>query len=378
MIPLLLAIAPVLAALSGAAAPAGPADGSRQSVVMLPLENLSGAPEAPDRIAFVVAGALEARGYRALDGEAVEEFLETRRIRRLDSLPAAARTELLSLAGASSLLSGTIFTYREGPNAAVAVMLRLIRPDGRMAWERFSALEAKETGGFLGLGGLHSTDEILRRLSKEFERSLPAPGEVARAAAERGKPLGRARPRTFRSDVLAPGQTHRVVVLPFQNLSRDLLAPKLVGAIVSSRLRASEEFEVVDPADVRAAVVASGTHSITAPDPAELRKLGERLGTQLFLTGTIYSSRDAFATGQGTPEFELDVNLIDAAAGRVVWSGHHARKGTDYEGLLELGGIVGLPALTDQVVVEMIQSVEDARPVASHAAESKKSRSEKS
>lgn len=375
---LFLAIAPILAALSGDAAAASPRPGSAEAVVMLPLENLSGAPEAPDRIAEVVARALESRGYRALDGEAVEDFLETRRIRRLDSLPASAREELLSLAGASSLLSGTIFNYREGPDAGISVLLRLVRADGRVAWERFASLESAETAGLFGAGRLYSSDEILARLARDLERSLPRPGEIARPAAWRGKPLGRARPRTYRSAALPTGRKNRVIVLPFLNLSRDLLAPKLVGTLAAYRLRASEEFEVVEAAEVRQAVVATAAHSITAPEPEDLRKLSERLGTHLFLTGTIYSSLDASNSGSGSPQLELDLNLVDAAAGRVVWSGHHARKGTDYEGILELGGILSLPALTDQVVSEMIRAVEGAQPPGSQTTGSRKPRSEKS
>jgi TolB-like protein len=370
MMRLLLEIGPILALLTGSAALPAP---GRDAVVLLPFENFSGAAEAPQQVFQAVARAFEARGYRVLDGEAVEDFLETRRIRRLDSLPAAALAELLSLSGASSVLTGTIFTFREGPDAAVAVLLRLVHGDGGVAWERFESLESAETAGLFGAGRLYSTEEILRRVSRDFEKSLPAPGATARAASSRGKPLGRSAPTTFRSDGLPADGKHRVVILPFRNLSRDLLATRLVASVVAYRLRASDEFHVVDAAELRDAVLATGARSITFPDPGDLKKLAGRLGTQLFLTGTIYTSRDAASSGEGTPGFELDVNLVDAAKGEVVWSAHHARKGTDYQGLLELGGIVSLPALTDQVVAEMIRAVENAHP-----AGSRKPRSEKS
>ena len=102
-------------------------------------------------------------------------------------------------------------------------------------------------------------------------------------------------------------------------------------------------------------------------------RLGKRLGTTLYLAGTIYEFREAVQAASDTPHLEMEVRLTDAATGEILWTSYASRLGTQYRGLLQLGEIHGIVRLADQSVSEMIHAAEKARPTPStlHAGESR-------
>lgn len=331
-----------------------------EAVVVLPFVNLSGAADAPAIIEPVVSRGLVAKGYRIVEGEPVERLLRDSRVRYLDSVTASVRQKLLTELGAGSILFGVIFQAAGGDNPSTALLLRLVRADGVTAWERFGALSADETQEVFGLGRVASAEALVEVLVGRMERSLPRPGAVASAASSRAKPLGRSSPRTYRSAAMPAGKTQRIVVLPFANRSPDVGAGRLASTLAAFRLRSAGMFDVVEPAELRAAILAAGVHSVTDPDPEELKRLSERLGTGLFLTGTVFVYQPAAAGVEA--EVELDLTFSDVRSGRVVGSVHHQRKAHDYSGLLELGAIRNAATLSDQVLGEMVTALKDATP----------------
>ena len=66
--------------------------------------------------------------------------------------------------------------------------------------------------------------------------------------------------------------------------------------------------------------------------------------------------------GASTPDVDVEVALVDAAAGRVVWTAENARKGRDYKGLFQLGALRSVVALSDQVFGEMVSAEGKASP----------------
>ncbi len=336
------------------------AEGRAETVVVLPFLDLSGVPDGAAMVARRVEEGFVSRGYRVVDGEPVERLLQASRVRYVDSLTPGFRERMLGDLNAGSALFGVLFQLRPGDDPSAALLLRLVRADGTTAWERFGALSASETQGMFGMGRVTSLELLVETMVSRLQRSLPRPGAVASAASPaRAKPVGRATPRTYRAAALPEGPTHRVVVLPFANNSVDLAAGRLASILAAFRLRALG-FEVVEPADLRAALLAAGVHSVTNPDPEELKKLSAQLGTGLFLSGTVFGYQQA-APGVDA-EVEVDLTLIDVRTGRIVGSVHHQREGRDYSGLLELGAIANGSTLMDQVLAEMIGALQHAKP----------------
>jgi hypothetical protein len=356
-------IAMVLFALS-APAPARTAE----TVVMVPFQNLSGAGHAPEAVSAELARRMESRGYRVVRGEAVDEFLAAEKIRYLDSLQASSREKLLQRFEASAAVLGTIFDFAESYNPVVAVSARMVSADGKVAWSAVAGLSADDTKKVFGFGRLGSLDTLAAKTVAILTRDLPKPGSASKLESARSKPLDLSSPRTFRSAALAGGG-NLVCILPLENRSAARVAPRVLGELLAQRLAASEGFRVVEASEFRNAMAATGVYGIRTGDPEELKKLGTKVGTNLFLKGTIFAYKDVLpGSGVTTPEIDLQLTLVDVAAGKVLWTSSLARKGIDYSGLLQLGAISNAVTLADQVVAEMIRAGENARPVGSPGA----------
>jgi hypothetical protein len=347
-------IAGLLAALL--AAPAA-------TVALLPLDNLSGDERAGKDVAAVLARALTARGYTVADAPPVEAALEAARVRYLDSLPGPLRATLAHELGAGGLLTGAVYTYVEGPNPMLAFSGRLVSEDGAIRWAGVFGLGAAETEGMFGAGRASTLDALLGVVAGRVLRSLPAPGAAA-SPAPPGKPLHLAKARAVPAAALGAIETRRVAVLPPESFAEDVRAAGIVAHLLAIRLR-DAGFEPVEAADLREAMRAEGLRSFRALDSTLLAKVGERVGTRLFLSGTVYAWRNPPPQGGAVPpEVSLELTLVDVASGRVLWSGQHARTGNDYAFFLQRGALSSAVALADRVVAELLDSLRTGRPPA--------------
>jgi hypothetical protein len=354
---------PLLSFALAAALGLGPVALAAETVVLLPFQNLSGAPEAPSAVGTALVRKIEKEGYQVVRGEAVEEFLAAERVRYLDSLAGPVREKLLTHFSARAVVLGTIFSFAESENPVVAVAARMVEVDAKVVWSAVAGLSADDTTKVFGFGRAVSLPALADKTVSILARDFPAPGKAEMLASARSKPIDLSSPRTYRSAALGKVPV-LVCLLPLVNESRDRLAGPIVGELLAQRLGASKEFRVVEASDFRTAMVATGVYGLRTGDPDELKKLGAKLGTNLFLKGTIYKYRDVLpGSGVRSPELEMQLSLVDVAAGKVLWTSSVARKGSDYSGLFELGAISNAVTLADQVVAEMIRAGENASPV---------------
>ena len=333
------------------------------NVALLPLENVSGDERAGADVAAVLARALTARGYTVTQGEPVEAALQAERVRYLDSLSGPVRAKLTGQLGAGALLTGAVYTYAEGPNPMLAFSGRLVAEDGAVRWAGVFGVGANETEGMFGTGRASTLDALLRVLAERVQRSLPAPDGGAAPPGGSGKPLHLGKPRAVSAAALAQIETRRVAVLPPECFAADVRAAAILSHLLAIRLR-DAGFEPVEAGDLREAIRAEGVRSFRALDSTALVKVGEHVGTRLFLTGSVYAWRDAPRQGTVPPEVSLELSLVDVVRGRVLWTGQHARNGADYAFLLQRGGVATAVALADRVATELLDNLRTGRPPA--------------
>jgi TolB-like protein len=337
----------------------GTARAADRGIALLPFENLTNATEAPARVAHGVAEALGKKGWRIVEGPAVEAALEAARVRYVDSLDSAVLPTLAEKLGTTVFVLGSIYAWEEGADPRAAFTVSLVGADGAALFSDLVSMRGEDAEKLFDAGRTFTLNEVAAAAIRRIAKSLPGPRTVAVRPATRSLPLHLSVPRTYRSWSLADGARHRVAVLPFANAGPHEAA-RIVAEMFARRLAASTLFAVVSPADLRTAFVAEKIHDLT--DPAERLRLGKRLGTTLFLTGTIYEFREAYQAASSTPHMEMEAALTDAASGEILWTSYASRLGTDYRGLLQLGEIHGIVGLADQAVSEMIRSAEKARP----------------
>jgi hypothetical protein len=291
-----------------------------------------------------------------VSGAPVEAFLRARRVRYLDSVAAPMLRDLLSAVGADLAVVGTILSFQPGPSPAVAVTARAVSPAEGLLWAGTVSLTGADTEQLFGKGRTTDAAALTRVAASRLTATLPPPGPTPARVVVASVDT-RSLPRTYRAKSLREA-TRRVCILPFQNHAEDRGASRALDALLHRRLGERALFTVVEPAELRQAVVDQGIQSVAELDPDGLRRLGKQLGTSLFVQGTVYAygtgtSRD----GVSYPEVELYLSLVDVEAGRVLWSALHARTGREYERMLQRGAITNRVSLADQVLAEMVEAL---------------------
>ncbi|HUJ28758.1 MAG TPA: hypothetical protein VLW85_22210 [Myxococcales bacterium] len=130
-----------------AAAPAAPAE---RLVVLY--DNRSGDPRAVGIVATSFDGVLRRKGHEVIDSQEVTDFLEAKKVTRLDPLPDEVADRVTLRFHADAVVAVTIDFMldtrprRQGPKAgrAVGVSARLVSSDGRELWRNSMGLLSDE------------------------------------------------------------------------------------------------------------------------------------------------------------------------------------------------------------------------------------------
>jgi hypothetical protein len=318
-----------------------------EGVVLLPLDNISGAPDAPAAVRAALTARVRSAGWTVIEGDVVEPVLERNRVRYMDSISEGVRGELAKATGAAAVMMVAIPTFRGGDQAVVTLSGRLVAADGTLLWSNIGGARDEQTERILGGTKRKGPLDLAADAVRDLTRDLPHPGRTAESSY--ANTIRRNGPVTFVDRELASRARPRVCVLPFDSSSERPEAALIVANALALRL--ARNFEVVEPADLRAAAVKARIGSFRALGTDELKKLAPLVGTPLFLRGTISKYADA---GRGAvPELELELFLIDVDAGSVLWAATHARSGADYVGLLMLGGVSDGATLADRAACEL-------------------------
>lgn len=326
------------------------------TLVVLPFDNFTGADNAAETVHALALKSVALKGWTIAPDEQIETVLEKNRVRYLDSLDDSVRTAILEPAGASALLSGTIYTYSEGRNPIVAVSARLVRADGTLAWADVAAASADDTEGVLGFGRASTTERVAFEVVNALMHDFPRAGAESSPGRGKAKPFMHRGPSSFHTTELDAASPHIVCVLPFENPSSVPEGARVVADILSIRLAAANGFEVVEPAKLRAAALKAHIGSFRGIASEDLERLASSVGTSLFIRGTIFQYADATGRAAADPALQLDLSLIDAQSRRILWAAQHDRKGSDYIGFLMRGAASNAVSLTDRVITEIVDA----------------------
>ena len=149
----------------------------------------------------------------------------------------------------------------------------------------------------------------------------------------------------------------RIAVLPLENLAVDRAAGERVRDVLVAELAAQGVFEVVDVGEVNRVLREQGFLDSSAIGPEGIRGLGEELGTQALVLGTVIEYRERRSGAVAAPEVALSVRLLDVESGIVVWSVSDARTGARLSTRLFGLGEMSLNQATREIVRRMIDTI---------------------
>lgn len=121
----------------------------------------------------------------------------------------------------------------------------------------------------------------------------------------------------------------KVAVVPFENLSNDQSAGSRVTLLFVTELLSTDAFDVVEQGEVLSAV---SKISMTRSDmltEEQTRKLGETLGVQAVILGTVNESTGNQAGANGSI-MTLDVRMVETESAQTVWSATHTEGGRGF------------------------------------------------
>ncbi len=121
----------------------------------------------------------------------------------------------------------------------------------------------------------------------------------------------------------------KVAVLPFNNLTSDRYAGEKVRSIVTVDILSRGVFDVLEQGEVsktlgavlRAAGASEGM--VLDPDKETLKLLGEKLGAQAVIIGSV----DEYEGASGGAVVSISMRMLDASSGIILWQANSMASG---------------------------------------------------
>jgi len=168
-------------------------------------------------------------------------------------------------------------------------------------------------------------------------------------------------PRTFIHPDVDISYYQTLGVLPFRNLTNDRLAGEKITGIFITELLMIKRFEVVEPGQFRRTARDILTGSLESGEwkAENIARLGTTAGVQGIITGTV-REYEMIRIGQTQyPLVTIDVELIDAETGRVVWMVSHTKKGGPNLPVISLGETYTLGEMAQEVCHDVVGKIGD-------------------
>ena len=132
---------------------------------------------------------------------------------------------------------------------------------------------------------------------------------------------------SFLHPELDPGFIQRVAVAPFENHSTDRYAAERLRDITITHLLMRGDFAVVDKGIVDSAIADEAIKPGSPLGEEAIKRLGQALGVQALLLGTIDQSSREQRGGVNAPRLACTLRLVDTTAGTILWQASGSRSG---------------------------------------------------
>jgi len=155
----------------------------------------------------------------------------------------------------------------------------------------------------------------------------------------------------------AAGDRIRMAVLPFDNVTKEPDAGRILTNNVLTYLLSTGQFDVVEPGAVDKAVTDARLRVGEGLEPQAAQKLGQSLGVRLLLVGLV-EDYDYIRIGSDTyPAVSFSARIIDAQNGNIVWAASVSRTGADNVKVFDMGRISSMGKLCKLAVSTMAQKL---------------------
>ena len=154
----------------------------------------------------------------------------------------------------------------------------------------------------------------------------------------------------------------RVAVLPFDNVSRDQDAGRVVTNTIFTYLLSTGNFDVVEPGVVDAATASEGLRSTNGVTQEVCQKLQTKLNADAFIMGMVEEYGEVRIGSDSYPSISFSARLVDAHTADILWAATISKTGADNVKVFDIGRVSSLGKLTKQAVATMAASLSKSKP----------------
>jgi hypothetical protein len=296
---------------------------------------------------------MKSKGMNILGEDAVERFMERHRVRYAGGITGdlgkAFREETGT--GAVLLLSFDLYDETDPPKIALTARLVSTGEGTGILWMDGVAMAGNDSPGILGLGRIRNPGTLWKKARERLVDSLAGflagkhlpdgRGGGSKTSGIRVVPGGKYRPKTYHKGTpeRATGkETCRIAVLPFYNESTRRNAGEIMALHLIHRLSEPGNFDVIEPGEVRKALLMSRTIMESGLSLAQGEVLRTLLDADLVLTGDVVSYSD-YSGPYGNPEVNFSMRVFDMRSKRVTWTSISHNRGDDGVFFFDMGKV---------------------------------------
>ncbi len=316
-------------------------------VIVLPFQVLNAEPQVKPLVMPTILHEIQAAGFAPLSGERVDSFLRLHRVRNTSWLDQQEALRLCQEMSTPWILLGTIDVYAEKDPVQVGFSARFINGlSGRIIWTNSGYATGEDYVKILGVGRITSAESLAKLVLQDFFKTLREvwllyPEQISSYIDKEGTP----RKPSF-------------MVLPFENLTSNPAAHRIVNNLFLNAL-IHRGFPLLDPGVVNEQLLANAHLAEGEIDRQTLDSLTEIFPVDYCLTGAVsLCEMTTLASDLDIPVVGLDVRVLEAATGNIIWARHLEHSGSDYALVFHLGEVRAEPELLKKSVEELTASLE--------------------
>jgi hypothetical protein len=334
-----------------------PAEG-KMLIAVLPVENLSGTRASIKDIRNSVIEKMKQHRINVLSDRRLEDFMARNRMRYIGGLTPAISRAFKAQEGVDGVLIVSLELYDETPPPKVSFFARLVSTTNmpEILWIRSAGLAGDDSPGLLAFGEildpLKLRDRCLTIIVDSLARQLSG-SVVTSGSATSGKYAPKI---SYRSSILDPIDSRRVIVVPFLNASDRKNAGQLVALHFAEQLKNSSSLHVIEPGIVRQELLNLRIIMEDGLSLSDAKALFSVINADLVLTGKVFAYQD-YRGLIGTPRVDFSTVVIDNKSNSVVWSSDSYNRGTDGVFFFDVGQVNNAHAMASKMVVNIIRRI---------------------
>lgn len=111
----------------------------------------------------------------------------------------------------------------------------------------------------------------------------------------------------------------KIAILPFENYTRNEGLASTIREMVLAEVLSQNIFEVVDLSITDLVVFEEGLEKTLRMDKGTIRRIGDRLGVQALLLGSLTHLEEIREGSYSYPVIGISLRLIDVKSGAIIW-----------------------------------------------------------